>query len=334
MTDQWEFAELRQPLSGDAPCGENLEDSQLLASFDAFRLFGHSVPLNPAPVWRDLEAKSRTALEQSKDFRLLAHFGAAVLRTQGLPAFLGTLSVAAHWLNEFWPQVYPLVDDDAILRKNALNSFADRMAIVDGVRRLPIVRHPVLGSFTLRDFEIATGQLARPEGEEVPDEAAMRAILAASAAADLTTLQSSVQSALDALKSIETKMREEGGSEAAPTFDPLVTQLVQLQRLLTQGLAAHPNAVAETPAGANGAASATVAASSSGSLQAINSRQDAIRALDAVASYFRANEPSSPIPLFIERAKRLVAKDFLEVLADIAPDALSQARSAGGLRDE
>jgi hypothetical protein len=29
-----------------------------------------------------------------------------------------------------------------------------------------------------------------------------------------------------------------------------------------------------------------------------------------------------------------VAKDFLEVLADVAPDALPQARSAGGLRDE
>jgi hypothetical protein len=38
--------------------------------------------------------------------------------------------------------------------------------------------------------------------------------------------------------------------------------------------------------------------------------------------------------LFLERAKRLVAKDFLEVLADIAPDAVSTARSAGGLRDE
>lgn len=336
MTDQWEFAELRQPLSGDAPCGENLEDSQLLASFDAFRLFGQSVPLNPAPAWREVETKSRSALERSKDLRLLAHFGAAVLRTEGLPAFVGTLSVAAHWLEQYWAQVYPLVDDDAILRKNALNSFADRMAIVDGVRRLPVVRHPVLGTFSLRDFEIATGQLAKPDGEEVPDEAAMRAILAASAASDLTTLQSSVIAALDALKTIETKMREEGGSEAAPTFDPLVTQLVQLQRLMTDGLAAHPSAPTETqpPTGVSGTTTATAAAARSGSLQAINSRQDAIIALDAVATYFRLNEPSSPIPLFIERAKRLVAKDFLEVLADIAPDALSQARSAGGLRDE
>jgi type VI secretion system protein ImpA len=66
---------------------------------------------------------------------------------------------------------------------------------------------------------------------------------------------------------------------------------------------------------------------------AIGSRQDAIAALDAVAEFFRRTEPSSPIPLFIARAKRLVSKDFLEVLADIAPDAVAQARVAGGLRD-
>jgi hypothetical protein len=36
--------------------------------------------------------------------------------------------------------------------------------------------------------------------------------------------------------------------------------------------------------------------------------------------------------LFVERAKRLVSKDFLEVLADIAPEALVVARSAGGLK--
>jgi len=64
----------------------------------------------------------------------------------------------------------------------------------------------------------------------------------------------------------------------------------------------------------------------------VKSRQEAIRALDAVAEFFKRTEPSSPIPLFLARAKRLVSKDFLEVLADIAPEAVAQARAAGGLR--
>ena len=57
-------------------------------------------------------------------------------------------------------------------------------------------------------------------------------------------------------------------------------------------------------------------------------------ALDAVAAFFRRTEPSSPIPLFLARAKRLVSKDFLEVLADIAPEAVAQARAAGGLKTD
>jgi type VI secretion system protein ImpA len=65
---------------------------------------------------------------------------------------------------------------------------------------------------------------------------------------------------------------------------------------------------------------------------AIKTREDAVRALDAVSDFFRRHEPSSPIPLLVDRAKRLVSKDFLEVLAEVAPEALGQARAAGGLR--
>jgi type VI secretion system protein ImpA len=56
--------------------------------------------------------------------------------------------------------------------------------------------------------------------------------------------------------------------------------------------------------------------------------------MEAVAEFFRQNEPSSPIPLLLDRAARLVSKNFLEVLADMAPDAVAQARAAGGLRKD
>jgi type VI secretion system protein ImpA len=73
---------------------------------------------------------------------------------------------------------------------------------------------------------------------------------------------------------------------------------------------------------------------STGSVTDIKSRQDAIRALDAVAAFFRSHEPSSPVPLFVERAKRLVSKSFMEVLEDIAPEGLSQAQLIGGIKND
>jgi type VI secretion system protein ImpA len=67
---------------------------------------------------------------------------------------------------------------------------------------------------------------------------------------------------------------------------------------------------------------------------AIRSREDAIRALDAVVAFFRSNEPSSPVPMLVERARRLVARDFLDVLAELLPDAVQEAKRAGGIKDE
>ena len=54
------------------------------------------------------------ALAKSKDLRLLAYLGTAVLRTEGLPSFAAVLTTASNWLETYWPQVYPLLDEDAI----------------------------------------------------------------------------------------------------------------------------------------------------------------------------------------------------------------------------
>jgi type VI secretion system protein ImpA len=316
---------LLEPISAEAPCGESLEDTQLLASFDAFRVFGQATPLEPAPQWGDIKNRAIEALDKSKDLRVLAFLGSAVLRTDGFPAFSDTLNVAARWLDMYWSQVHPVVSEDAILRRNALNCFADPMGVVDGLRRLPLVTSRVHGTFSLRDLDIASGQVAPKDGDPRPSEDQINAAFAEMPVEELAALHESMVRAQAALKSIDSHMREAAGSEATPQFDPLAAQLVRMERAVAAQLALRPGHDA-SPAEGDGA----VAGSRGGP---IKSRQDAIAALDAVAEFFRRTEPSSPIPLFIARAKRLVSKDFLEVLADIAPDAVAQARVAGGLRD-
>jgi type VI secretion system protein ImpA len=325
MNGGWDGQGLLEPITPDQPCGENLEDTQLLAAFDAFRVFGRPMAFDPEPQWTEIRAKALEALQRSKDIRLLAHLGTAMLRTDGLPAFTGTLRVAAQWLDAYWSQTYPLVDEDAIVRRNALNCFADHVAVIDGLRRAVLVDSRVHGRFSLRDLDIAAGQAKPGDGEKPPEEPQINAAFAGMPVEELTALQQSVGDALTAVGTISSKMREEAGTEAVPEFDPLSSQLGRIDRVLRAQMALR-NGNGTGPGGA-GVDDATVA------VGAIRSRQDAIRALDAVASFFRQNEPSSPIPLIVDRAKRLVAKDFLEVLADIAPDAVGNARAAGGLRD-
>jgi len=321
---------LLQAIVDEHPCGEDLEDTQLLASFDGYRLFGQSAPLSAETDWREVRDKSLEALEKSKDFRLLAHLASAVVRTEGFGEFTQTLSVAAQWLDTWGEHVFPRVDDDAILRRNALNGFADRMAVVDGVRRAPILSHAQLGSVSIRDIEMATGQIAPTDGETVSiDEAQLTALLAATSVEDLQKLSGELETGLKSLSSIEEAMRNQGGTQAAPDFATLAVPLSRTRKLVNDHLATR------VPEGdAAGAADGSPAAAGGAvAVGAIRSRQDATRALDAVAAFFRTNEPSSPIPLLLERAKRLVAKDFLEVLAELAPEALAPAKAASGVRD-
>jgi type VI secretion system protein ImpA len=342
MSARWEGRELLlQPITPDRPCGENLEDTALLAAFDAFRLFGQGraldAPPDPEekgapkpPEWREIRQKALDALAKSKDLRLLAHLGTAVLRTDGLPAFSDTLNIASQWLTTYWSQIYPLVDEDAVLRRNALNCFADPMAVVDGLRRVPLVSSRQHGTFSLRDIDLATGQVPPRDGDPRVDEDQINAAFAGMPLDELTELHESVAGAVGALRSIDASMRDAAGSEATPSFDPLSTQLVKIDRVLRAQLALRPGAVGDMTTSDGESA----AGSAGGVVGVIRSRQDAIRALDAVAAFFRQTEPSSPIPLFLERAKRLVSKDFLEVLADVAPEAVAQARAAGGLKGE
>ena len=322
---------LLQALSAEHPCGQDLEDTQLLASFDGYRLFGQSAPLASDTDWREIRDRSLEALEQSKDFRLLAHLASAVVRTAGFAAFTETLAVAARWLELWSSEVFPRVDEDAILRRNALNGFADRMAVVDGARRAPIITHAQLGSVSIRDVEIAIGQLVPVEDETAMDQVQLNALLAASTVEDLQTLATKLEAAVSSLKAIEQAMREQGGSQAAPDFEGLLVPLGRTLKLLNDHLATRSPAATEASENADG--SPLAAGEGPTAVGSIRNRQDATRALDAVAAFFRTNEPSSPIPLLIERAQRLVAKDFLEVLAELAPEALAIAKAASGVRE-
>jgi type VI secretion system protein ImpA len=330
---QLEASNLVTPLFADSPCGADLDESEpmLLPAFDAYRLFGQMAPWpkDQQPDWREIRDRSMEALGKSRDLRLLSHLGAAVLRTDGLGSFCETLNAASTWLTQWWDETYPRIDDDAILRRNALNALADRIAVVDGLRRTPLLEHRQLGSYCIRDIEIAQGHLAPGADEPARDAAQLDALLATVELESLQSVAARVRQAAEGFRAIEATMRDRAGSESAPSFEAPLTVLARTQALLDAQLAVRAPATVAAAAGAGEGAPGGAARVPG----AIGTRAEAVSALDAVAAFFRTSEPSSPVPLFIERAKRLVGKDFLTVLEDMVPDSVPQAKSVGGIRD-
>ncbi|MGK2926590.1 MAG: ImpA family type VI secretion system protein, partial [Lysobacterales bacterium] len=94
-----------------------------------------------------------------------------------------------------------------------------------------------------------------------------------------------------------------------------------------------------SPSGAAGAdqaeGTAAVAAGSAAPRSGpISNRSDVVRALERVCEYYSVQEPSSPVPLLLRRAQRLVEKSFMEILEDMVPDGVSQARIVSGKSDK
>lgn len=82
---------------------------------------------------------------------------------------------------------------------------------------------------------------------------------------------------------------------------------------------------------AGGAAPAVAGPGLNGS---VASNQDVHKALDMIIRYYEKSEPSSPVPLLIKRAKRLVGKSFVDIIRDISPDAMSQVQMVSGEEDQ
>ncbi|WP_226858494.1 type VI secretion system protein TssA [Diaphorobacter aerolatus] len=64
----------------------------------------------------------------------------------------------------------------------------------------------------------------------------------------------------------------------------------------------------------------------------IQTRQQAMQLLDQVIQFLERTEPGNPAPLLIDRAKRLIGVSFLEIINNLAPDAMSTIANVTGAR--
>ena len=62
----------------------------------------------------------------------------------------------------------------------------------------------------------------------------------------------------------------------------------------------------------------------------IATREDVVRVLDKMCDWYARAEPSSPVPLLLRRAKKLVHMEFMDIIRDLASDGVSQVERIRG----
>jgi type VI secretion system protein ImpA len=329
-------------VSEQEPCGENLEYDPAFQAMDLAgqgkpeQQMGDTVIAAEDPNWSELRDKALEVLERSRDLRAVVQLGRALLHTDGMTGLSDCLTLTKGLLEQRWDSVHPQLDpeddNDPTMRLNALASFGNQDTMVRVAREAPLVSSRGLGRFSLRDVLVASGKMDAPPGDDEPPNLAT--IDAAFMECDLDDLQATadaVNLSQETVRAIEGLLAERVGSGNVPELDGLVEVLQQARQVLAERLSRRGVVAGDAPADAAEAAAAPAAAAVAGE---INSREDAMRMLDKISDFFGRTEPSSPVPLILQRAKRLISKNFMEIMRDMAPDGLSQARNITGLDEE
>lgn len=331
------------PLSEESPCGDNLEYDAAFAALERAaagepeRRSADKVIAAVEPRWSDVAEAARELLGRTRDLRVVMHLTHAALNMEGVAGLASGLKLTDGLLQAFWDHVHPQLDkednDDPTQRINslaALNGVATldgRTGMVRSLTRATLVTSPAAGRFNLRAMRLANGEGTPLPDEPVPDAALVDAAFLDCDLEALKATAAAVDESLAALDSIGSFVRDRV-NVAGPSFENLENELKDIRGLLAPQLLRRGVGV-EAQGEADGA-SGDGRALGSAVVGEIRTRDDAIRMLDKISDYFRKNEPSSPVPMLLQRAKRLVSMDFMEILRDLTPNGVEQAQIIAG----
>lgn len=351
--------EMAVPLEGEHPAGQNMEYDPLYLEMDALAVevpdsqMGDSKIEGHGPDWKKLHKHCLELWKKTRDLRVAAYLVIAQTGIEGLKGFTAAFKLLLFLVTDLWDSFYPQLDpadeDDPLERLNILamlspepGAINDPVMFISRFRELKLV--PSL-PYTVRDMMIAHNELESGTAQGIDprllsaefmnlsiSEIQEQASLAAEAKEQIAKLcagmngnmkggyllnMSSLTHEVDRLKNFydtHLKSFNAGGAALppAPNPDKLGNPIAQESRQ-------------EPPQGASPVNIAAYQAAS---------RADALLLLRKGSEYFQTHEPNSPIPLLINRALRFSNMSFMDILEDIAPDALPRGRDILGVKEE
>mgnify|MGYP000184993048 CR=1 FL=1 len=200
-------------------------------------------------------------------------------------------------------------------------------SLLGDVRNAKLLSDPRFATLKARDVEIAMGKLAaradesaRTQGQvtgmlsEVPDAAAALGAQARAVVASLREIQSLMSDRFRA---------------------DLVVDLATMRGIASSVVAVVPE-IAQTEVASEATSDQKVEvtaepASRRGGVFSVDTRADALRAIELVCAYLERNEPTNPAQFLLHRAARVIDKNFLQLVKELAPDSMKDVAKIMGI---
>jgi len=330
---------LQAPISEASPCGDDLEYDPAFTAAETAALgkpeqqFGDTVIPAVDPDWNQVGDLATDLLRRSKDVRPAVLLLRTATRRQGVVGFGFGMQLLTGLLDRHWDAIHPQLDadddNDPTMRLNALAPLSDESLVPRDLYDALIGHSRSVGPLRVRDVAVARNALA-PMGDAgyspTQVQGALEEILA-----DHPDAAAALRAVAPAVTGLQNLLSERSGRADAVDF----SRLRAIGQVLQQAVQAATGA-ADTQADGADAEPAAEGRPGPGAASAmrgeIATRQDALQTLDRVIDYLKRTEPGNPAPLLIERAKKLIGVSFLDIIANLAPDAMNAIEHVTGAR--
>lgn len=305
---------------------------------------GEDPDANPVAVstaWRQVKQLGIECLSsKAKDFEIAGWMAEALIRLDGLKGLADASELIAGLCSTYWEHGHPKLDgEDGIDGRAApiggLSGDGADGTLMATIRRHPLFRRgdgAICDLFTWQRSEetAGIGDKARrearikggvPEFETLKNEARADAAFLRSVGVEART-------ALNAWKAMDAAAEAAFGSDAPSTrrVTEALTTIIDISTAIGGALPAEASAAPaeEEPMAEDAGPQAEAGAAPGGMMaaapRAMRTRDDAIRQLEDIATFFRKTEPHSPLAFVLDDAVRRARMSLPELLEEILPD--------------
>jgi type VI secretion system protein ImpA len=338
-----DVTELLAPAPTAPPCGPDLEDdavspanpgvmAQQAALYNLDALYSEARRADAEDAaWQGVLAAATGLLRENKHLRVAVYLCDASMRRMRMAGLARGLELVRKLCETYWDDIHPLPSTPGgkQARVNILSGLAGN-SFLAAVRNLPFV--PGVPEATIKAYEANAGN-----DEDGSARAFAKAALSAVAKDSLDEALSLAVHSLEHVQWIVAKVDAayapdddvDCGEFLSGVDGKLVKQLGIIRRILSHATGAPVEAAAEAPGTSASPAAAAAAAPGGFSKASIRPM------LDQIIDYYQQNEPSSPVPLLLLRAKRLMDLGFIDLVNDTAgDDAVRKAQQILGIGKE
>ncbi|QNQ55458.1 type VI secretion system protein TssA [Serratia liquefaciens] len=326
-----DFDAMLAPINDIAPCGNNVEYEQI---YDDIRRARESDPdylpqgewateLRVADWTKVVKLSNRVLCDESKDLQVACWFVEGIAQQQGISGLLSGMAFLQQFFTRYWDDCWPALEDGGHeFRQSSLNRLDRELALLLKI-------YPMLGqkesSLDYWQNVVAREHRGAPKkDDETPvdsDDFSMATYnrwAAAVGAEKLISLKDGLQELTATLEIFEqqySQLNPSADSTALGQTQQVIVEMQEWAQRMIDRLGPTYNEAAELP-GEQGVASHP----HSGMTRHGMTRDAAINQILTIADFFRQTEPSSPLPLLLERAARWGGMTLSEWLEEMLQD--------------